>query len=143
MHKIMEHFIDRACRELEELDQKGGRLFKADWDFADKLGHFVKSAKTIIAMDEGYSQDNGMSGYGMSNRSYNMGGSYDNGMNGSYDNGYSSRRGRSETTGRYVSRDDGKQAFIDGLGDYMEKAPNDAVREIVRDAMNRAQRELM
>ena len=50
------------------------------------------------------------------------GGSYDNGggsYDGSYDGGMSNRRGRSPSTGRYVSRDGGYSGH-DSLEDIME-----------------------
>lgn len=45
--------------------------------------------------------------------------SYDGGSRRSYDGGYSNRRGRSPTTGRYVSRDGGYSGH-DGIEDILE-----------------------
>ena len=56
---------------------------------------------------------------GESRRSYRSMRSYEGGSRRSYDGGYSNRRGRSPTTGRYVSRDSGYSGH-EGVEDIME-----------------------
>ena len=77
-HEILEH---KMCKELETLAEKyssGQELAIQDLDKIDKLYHALKSLATYTAMKEAeeYSED-----------------------------GFSGRRGRSPSTGRYVSRD--------------------------------------
>lgn len=122
MMKTLERIEESACRELESIMQNGGSRSKSDWDMIDKLTHTIKSVEGIMAMTDGYSQADGMS-----NRTYE---------GGSYNDGYSSRRGRSMTTGRFVSRDDGTQSFMDELSRLMDKAPNENAREMLRDVMH-------
>lgn len=78
-------------RELEQLDEKftnGAQINGQELDHINKMTHTLKSLATYEAMQ-------GNSEYG---------GSYD----GSYDGGNGAyARGRSRTTGRYVSRDGG------------------------------------
>ena len=71
--------IHREMDVLEEKYSKGTQLTGQDLEHIDKMAHALKSLKTYEAM-EGHSE------YG-----------------GSYDGSYA--RGRSRTTGRYVSRD--------------------------------------
>lgn len=76
--------IEKAlCKELEQLDQKvaGGNMTMDDLHKIDVITHALKSLATYDAMSEEW--EGGMSGY----------------------DGQSSRRGRSMTTGRYISRD--------------------------------------
>lgn len=71
-------------REMEQLDEKfanGAPMNAQELEHIDKMAHALKSLKTYEAME-------GNSEYG----------SYD-----SYDGSYA--RGRSRTTGRYISRD--------------------------------------
>ena len=74
---------EAITRELEHLDEKyavGTQLSGQDLEHIDKMAHALKSLATYGAMK-------GESGY-----------------EGSYEGSYA--RGRSRTTGRYVSRDD-------------------------------------
>ena len=85
---MFDNITEAICKELEMLDEKyakGTQLSDKDLMDFDKMAHALKS----IA---GYEAMKGNSDYG---------GSYD-----SYDGG-SYARGRSRTTGRYISRDGG------------------------------------
>ena len=86
---MFEHLENAMCDELDRLNEeyKGGKeITSGDLAKADLIGHALKSLATYEAMK-------GSSGYdeGASERSY--GGSY--------------ARGRSRTTGRYMSREGG------------------------------------
>ena len=84
---MFEGICEAIKREMEMLDKKyqsGAQLSDKDLEDIDKMAHALKSLKTYEAME-------GNSEYG---------GSYDGG---SYEGSYA--RGRSRTTGRYVSRD--------------------------------------
>lgn len=77
---MFEGICEAIHREMEILDEKyakGTQLSGQDLEHIDKMAHALKSLKTYEAME-------GRSEYG--------GGSY--------------ARGRSRTTGRYISRDD-------------------------------------
>ncbi len=99
MHKLTEN----AKRELQEIEKKG--LTQNNIDNAYKLVKIVEGVGKINAMEENersrdgmYSRDGGYSNDGYSNDGYSRDGS-------SYDRDSSYRRGRSQRTGRYVSRD--------------------------------------
>lgn len=78
---------ENAQRELQAIEEKG--LTSANLENAYKLTEIVKGVDKICAMkDGGYSEMRG----GYANDSED------------YDNGSSYRRGRSQTTGRYISR---------------------------------------
>ena len=85
----------------EELDKisASGKLGTSSLDVGDKVAHFLKSVKTIEAMDEAtegesydYPMDDGMM---MGNRSYGRGNSYARGR------GSNAKR---DSMGRYASR---------------------------------------
>ena len=84
----MYHAICEAIhKELDQLEDKysgGAQVTGQDLEHIDKMFHALKCLKTYEAMD-GNSE-------------------YDGSYKGSYD---SYARGRSRTTGRYISRDDG------------------------------------
>lgn len=80
---MFEHLENAMCEELDRLneDYKGGKeITSGDLAKADLIGHALKSLATYEAMKGGYDE-------GTSERSY--------------------ARGRSRTTGRYMSRDGG------------------------------------
>jgi hypothetical protein len=97
-HEMLEQ---KMCKELDMLEEKmrtGGEMSIQDLDKIDKLYHALKSMATYNAMKEaeeyGYSED-GMSG----------------------------RRGRDASTGRYISRDDGR-SYTDGYSRGYSEAMN-------------------
>lgn len=79
---------EMVCDELDSI-AKRGELSAGSLETLDKLTHTLKSIDTVIAMGD-----------------YEGGASYD-GADGGAMGGVSGRRGRSRTTGRYVSRDGG------------------------------------
>lgn len=120
--RYLEDVKEMLCQELETYAKKG-ELTAGSLDVIDKLTHALKSVETIMAMEDSSYADGG---------SYR--GSYDGGSyRGSYDGG-SYRRGRSATTGRFVSRysgrgysrDDGMREKLEAL---MEDAPDDHTRQ--------------
>lgn len=81
---MFENIENALCEEMERLDKKyenGQEISSGDLQKADLIFHALKSAATYAAMK-------GESGY-------------DGGSGGSY------ARGRSRTSGRYMSRDNG------------------------------------
>ena len=77
---MFEHLENAMCEELDKLDEKyqsGQEISAGDLQKADLIFHALKSAATYSAMK---------------------------GESGAYDGG-SYARGRSRTTGRYISRD--------------------------------------
>ena len=107
-HEMLERLCEMVSDELSKVTNKVEKteLSAGMLEYIDKLTHTLKSIKTIMAMEEGASYDNG---------SYR--GSYD----GSYD-GYSRRRYR-------YSRDD---KVVSELRDLMNKAPEGTKEEFQR-----------
>ena len=109
--RYMYDLRDKLCKELEELS--GHDLDMSSLEAIDKLTHSIKCIDTIMAM-EGYSRD---------------GRSYD-------DEGGSYRRGRSMTTGRYISRASGRYSrdysrddrMREKLEEMMQDAPDENTR---------------
>lgn len=90
--KSLEKIKEMVCDELDNI-AKRGELSAGSLETADKLTHTLKSIVTIEAMED-----------------YGDGASYDGGNTGGNTGGgggMSGRRGRSRTTGRYVSREGG------------------------------------
>ena len=100
------------------------------------ITHSMKSIDTIYAMREGGYSRNGS--YGSYTGSYD--GSYADSYDGSYDDGSydggSYRRGRSATTGRFVSRRSGGYSrtgdFHEKLEELMNDAPDEATRKEIQ-----------
>lgn len=118
---------DALCARLDEIadeiQQKGG-LPDNCIEMTDLLTHSLKSVVTTLAMYEGgYSEDGG----GYSGRH-----SYGNMSMSDGGDGYSGRRGRSRTTGRFVSRDGGNGGGMSGRrGRYsMDEAESGMMSEI-------------
>lgn len=134
LHRLCEIITDKLA-ECERNLSAAKDMSVSDIKIINELTHALKSVKTTIAMMEAQEEEGGMSrryypmSYegGMSGRRMSRdGGSYDNGggsyggsYDGSYDGGMSNRRGRSPSTGRYVSRDGGYSGH-DSLEDIME-----------------------
>jgi hypothetical protein len=81
---MFEGICEALHREMDQLDEKfagGAQMSGQELEHIDKMAHALKSLETYKAMK-------GNSEYG-----------------GSYEGSYA--RGRSRTTGRYISRDDG------------------------------------
>ena len=97
---MFDGICDALHREMEKLEDKytsgNVQMNGQDLNDIDKIAHALKCLKTYEAME-------GSSEYGGSYR-------------GSYDGG-SYARGRSRTTGRYISRDDGR--YRAGPDEYM------------------------
>lgn len=125
--RYMKDVKDMLCEELEKIAQKG-ELTTGALDAVDKLTHSIKSIVTIMAMeDSGYSSDGSYRG---SYRGQSEDGSYDGG---SYESSY--RRGRSMTTGRYISRASGRYSrdgMREKLEEMMENAPDDHTRQEIQ-----------
>ena len=130
LHRLCEIITDKLA-ECERNLSAAKDMSVSDIEIINKLTHALKSVKTTIAMMEAQEEEGGMSrryypmSYegGMSGRRMSRdGGSYDDGggsYDGSYDGGMSNRRGRSPSTGRYVSREGGYSGH-DSLEDIME-----------------------
>ena len=100
------------CMELEAIEQKmksGTEMSTSDLEKVDKLTHAMKRLVTYKAMKEAeeYDQEEGMSG----------------------------RRGRSPSTGRYISRDGGNsyaegysQGYSEGMRQSMMYQPDPRFR---------------
>lgn len=108
--------IDRLCKEEEEKE------------YSQRMGYSqgFSNGPVYYSSSPDYSQ-NGMSmNGGVSNRPYMMP------EMGYMPNGYSERRGRSATTGRYVSRHgDPVEHMIDKLEDMRMEAPDEMTRKAI------------
>lgn len=91
---------EMVCDELDSI-AKRGELSAGSLETLDKLTHTLKSIDTVIAMSD-----------------YDEGGASYDGADGGSMGGMSGRRGRSRTTGRYVSRDGGYSGRRDGSISY-------------------------
>ena len=122
--RYMEDVKEMLCEELEKIAQKG-ELTTGSLDAIDKLTHSIKSIATVLAM-EGYSE---------------RGGSYRGefeGATGPYAGDDASyRRGRSMTTGRYISRASSRYSRDDGMKAKLEELINDAPDEHTRREIQR------
>ncbi len=115
MHKLREN----AEKELKMIEEKG--ISSSNIDNAYKLTEIIKGIDKIEMMQDGgeYSRDRysrDREDYSRDGRGYSRDGDY---SRDDYENGNSYRRGRSRTTGRYVSRDSGSS--LAGDNDRMEK----------------------
>lgn len=141
MAKYMEELKEMLCEELDKIAKKG-ELTAGSLDAIDKLTHSIKSIVTIIAME-----DSGYSNAGSSRGGSYRGGSYEGSYDGSYDGSYegSFRRGRSATTGRFVSRASGRSydggysrdGMREKLEELMENAPDDHTRQELQRLINK------
>jgi len=130
--RYMEDLKEMLCKELEGIVKKG-ELTAGSLDAIDKLTHSIKSVVTVMAMEEGgYSNDGSYEGRGSYDGSYR-----------SYDGG-SYRRGRSMTTGRYVSRDAGysreysrEGGMREKLEELMDQAPDEHTRQELQRLINK------
>lgn len=136
--KLKEH----ACKELDSYAQNGFRS-ETDVNIAKNL---VSMCHKLCDMEEvegysGYSRDGGWTAEGQYSRalmhngtSWDDGNSYADRGNYSrdYQGGMSGRRGRSMTTGRYVSRAEGKDAMIDRMEEMLQNSelPPESARAI-------------
>lgn len=134
--EMLHRLCKRITEKLEECERNlstSKDMSVADIEIVDKLTHTLKSIKTTMAMMEaegGTGSSSRGGSYRQGERSMEGGNSgrwypgyaYADDMSrgsGSYaDGGYSEQRGRSPSTGRYVSRDGGYSGH-DGIEDIM------------------------
>ena len=147
MEKWLDDLYDlceTVSKELSTANEKiraaGGKLSAGDLDYLDKITHTMKSAKTIIAMEEA-EERNGESGYYPYMGGYR---SYDDGMPESRRVRSGARRrdamGRYSRENRGYSRDDAKSDMVDDLRELMHDAPDERTRmmfkEFIREIEN-------
>lgn len=122
MSKSLNKIKEMLCDALDDYAKKG-ELSAGSLSAIDTLTHSLKSVVTIMAMEDEY--DNGAS--------------YDGGNMGG---GVSGARGRSRTTGRYVSRDgySGRRDWRDERGMSYDGARTELI-EHVDELMGMAQDE--
>ena len=153
--KALENLKELYLEEIKKINKKG-ELTPVDSEAAKKALEAIKDIDEICCnsdyedeMDEGHSERMYLRRYPMSrrmpdmmhigygydrsyDRSYDKG--YSDGYNRSYDrgynDGYSDRRGRSMTTGRYISRHAAPEVdgMIHKLEDMRVEAPNSEIR---------------
>lgn len=109
-HKLTEMLED----ELDKIST-GGKLTTSSLEVGDKTAHFLKSIKTIEAMDEAEESNS----YGYNYDSYSM-------RNGNMGNRNSYARGRGmnakrDSRGRYSSRYDGNSMNADNKEELMQE----------------------
>ena len=133
----MDQTMERICGMLtEELDSfaekdKLDSMTKLEW--LDKLLHAKKSIVTIMAMEEGGQSNDSYRSY--DDRSYR--GSYDGDMGGD-----SYARGRSQRTGRYVSREagySGHEDYAKTLETMLRQTGDPKKQEAIREALSALQ----
>ena len=129
LHRLCKQITDKL-EECERNLSNSRDMSVSDIEIVDKLTHALKCVKATIAMMEAEEGGESHRSYARDGRSMDGGNSwrwypgyaYADDMSrgsGSYaDGGYSERRGRSPSTGRYVSRDGGYSGH-DGIEDIM------------------------
>lgn len=127
MDKICE-YIDDELMELEKKLKNGGKLSAGDIEMGDKLAHFKKSLLTNEAMENSYSNENGM------RREY----SRDYSMNDDYRRDYSrddySNARRRDSMGRYSREgDDVVHSMRELMNRTNDPRAKDAIRQAVSD----------
>ena len=126
LYNDLEDLCEIVSDKIAEATGKiGDNLTGGDVEYLDKLTHMLKSIKTTMAMMDAesgeYSGNDRYSGY-------------DGGNSGRR---YSGARGRSQRTGRYISRNSGRMTrrasgddeMVSELRELMEDAPDDRTRQ--------------
>lgn len=129
----MKQLREMLCDELDEITKKG-ELSAGSLDTVDKLTHSIKSIDTIIAMEEGYSED----GYSMNSYARGRGRNAKRDSMGRYaSDGYSERRGysRENRMNRY-SMDEAKETIAEKLHDILDDAPNEKIKNAIHRLIN-------
>ena len=140
MHKLIEYI----CDELEELERKvdkGEKLSMSEIEYADTLAHMKKNLLKSEEMweDSEYSMADGMHmGGSYRGRSYEggrsmRGGSYARGGRGGSRRGGGTNQYGSYAMGGYSRAEDD---FRMELQDLMEDAPNEQIKQKMRELMN-------
>lgn len=142
LYNDLEEICARLSRELKKANEKlnGGELSPGDAAYMDQLLHSLKSVKTVMAMMDSESYDEGRSYEGRSyegrssrgasgrsgRRSRDSMGRYSGEYSGRYSRGYSGRRG--------YSRDD---EMVSELRELMEDAPDEQTRNDLQRMISR------
>lgn len=134
LYELCESVMREVEKTNEKLRMSGGELSAGDMDYLNKLTHTLKSLKTTIAMmeaedEDGYSSERGYYAQG-GNQGGRRGGNRGGQGNRSYNMGSYARR-RRDSMGRY-SRDDDFKGMLE---DAMEEAPNDSIRQQLRNML--------
>ena len=141
---------EMLCEELEKIGEKD-ELTAGSLETADKLSHALKNVQKIIDYyeemgdEDGYSRARGqggnMTGGNTGGGSY-RGGSYARGGRGGRtgSNQYGSyargRDSRGRYSGRGYSRAEGTEEMVMELRDLMNDAPNDEIRQRMKDLVS-------
>ena len=137
LYKDLEEICERLSKELKKANEKlnGREMTAADTAYMDQLLHSLKSVKTVMAMMDAETEDEGRSyegrsyrgSSGRSGRRRDSMGRYSGDYNGMrYMGNYSGRRG--------YSRDD---EMISNLREMMEDAPDDQTRNDLQRMISR------
>ena len=137
LYKDLEEICERLSKELKKANEKlnGREMTAADTAYMDQLLHSLKSVKTVMAMMDAETEDEGRSyegrsyrgSSGRSGRRRDAMGRYSGDYNGMrYMNNYSGRRG--------YSRDD---EMISNLREMMEDAPDEQTRSDLQRMISR------
>lgn len=147
----MDKLIKYVCDELDKIEQMAasGKLSFSDIEYADKLAHLKKNLLKADELMEGYSGENrGMDSFrgGMYSRrgnSYDGRGSYE-GRGGRGSNAQRDSRGRyssADNYSRYLRDDYSMDAgeVVDDLKELMNQAPDDRMRQKIKEIMNKVE----
>lgn len=137
LHKLCEKAMDSIAESNKKLDKETERLSAEDARYLDNLAHMVKSIKTVIAMEEAYS-DGSSGGYSYEggwnyNRPYYTSGNY---------YGYSGARRMRDSMGRYTSRDGysrdaSRQKMVDKLSTLLDNTMSDSERQAISECIDK------
>lgn len=146
LYNDLEEICERLSKELKKANEKlnGRELSGADAAYMDQLLHSLKSVKTVMAMMDSESYDDGRSYDGRSyeGRSYEgrsgrsgRSGRRSRDSRGRYSGDYSGMRYSGEYSGRRgYSRDD---EMISELRELMEDAPDEQTRNDLQRMISR------
>ena len=141
---------EMLCEELEKIGEKD-ELTAGSLETADKLSHALKNVQKIIDYyeemgdEDGYSRARGQGGNmtgGNTGGGTYRGGSYARGGRGGRtgSNQYGSyargRDSRGRYSGRGYSRAEGTEEMVMELRDLMNDAPNDEIRQRMKDLVS-------
>lgn len=130
--KVLNEVCEKIMDEIKTANKKleNGKMTGGDVEYLDKLTHTAKSLKTIMAMEDAYSEG----GYSRDNDyAYNRGTSYARGRTGNV---------RRDSMGRYsreggYSYDDARADMVSELRELMNDAPDEQTKHEFRRFINK------
>ena len=137
LYNDLEEICERLSKELKKANEKlnGREMTAADTAYMDQLLHSLKSVKTVMAMMDSETEDEGRSYEGRSYRGSSGRSGRRRDSMGRYSGDYTGMRYMGNYSGRRgYSRDD---EMISNLREMMEDAPDDQTRNDLQRMISR------